>query len=186
MEIVSLNYAREHGLKKYFTGKPCKRGHIAERYTGNKNCSLCIRVLDAEYTARDPEKRKADIRAYSAMRRANMTEEERKKGNAACLAWQKRNRAYCSSSTSKRDAAKAKRTPSWSNLDEIQEFYKLSAELTERTKIPHHVDHIIPLRGELVSGLHVPNNLQVIPAYDNISKKNKFNIEEFNNAQISK
>ncbi len=185
MEIVSLKEAREQGLKQYFTGKSCKRGHVTYRYTGNKNCSLCIRVLDAEYIARDPEKRKADIRAYGAMRRANLTEEERRKGNLACLAWQKRNKAYCSANTSKYEATKAKRTPVWSNLIEIQQFYKLSAELTERTKIPHHVDHIIPLRGELVSGLHVPNNLQVIPAYDNISKKNKFNIEEFNNAQTS-
>lgn len=45
--------------------------------------------------------------------------------------------------------------------------------LSRETGIPHHVDHIVPLQGDHVSGLHVESNLQVIPATDNIRKRNK-------------
>lgn len=63
----------------------------------------------------------------------------------------------------------ALRTPSWSETIEISEYY---------TACPKgkHVDHIIPLRGKTVSGLHVLNNLQYLSAEDNIVKGNKFHI----------
>jgi len=72
------------------------------------------------------------------------------------------------------------RTPKW--LDEvgferIQNEYKLAALLTKVTGSPWHVDHIIPLQGKNVSGLHVPSNLRVLQAAENISKKNKFEVE---------
>lgn len=67
-------------------------------------------------------------------------------------------------------AAKLNRTPEWSDNDKIKEIYAKCPE-------GHHVDHIIPLQGELVSGLHVPENLQYLPASENCSKGNRFNIE---------
>lgn len=58
-------------------------------------------------------------------------------------------------------------TVSWADISKIKEIY---------TKCPegYHVDHIIPLQGELVCGLHVENNLQYLLAEDNIKKSNKF------------
>ena len=64
-------------------------------------------------------------------------------------------------------AAKLKRTPSWANLDKIKEIYRTCPE-------GYHVDHIVPLQGELVSGLHVEYNLQHLPASENLAKGNKF------------
>lgn len=67
------------------------------------------------------------------------------------------------------------RSVAWADHDKIQSFYKEAHRLTKETSIVYHVDHIIPLQGKLVSGLHVEANLQVIPASENLSKSNKFN-----------
>jgi len=72
-----------------------------------------------------------------------------------------------------RHTRKLKAMPKWlteAQINEIQHFYeaaRLSAE-------PTHVDHIIPLQGKNVCGLHVPWNLQLLPASENIKKGNKF------------
>jgi hypothetical protein len=66
------------------------------------------------------------------------------------------------------------RTPPWADRAVIKEFYDAAKRKTKQTGTMHHVDHIIPLKGRLVSGLHVENNLQVIPAVTNISKSNRF------------
>ena len=41
MEIITRKEAKEKGLTRYFTGKPCKHGHVAERYTIYKDCVVC-------------------------------------------------------------------------------------------------------------------------------------------------
>lgn len=67
-------------------------------------------------------------------------------------------------------AKKLQRTPKWANLEKIREIYKNCPE-------GYHVDHIIPLQGEKVSGLHVPENLQYLTAEENLSKSNKYEEE---------
>ena len=68
-----------------------------------------------------------------------------------------------------RKALKLDRVPAWADLNKIKEIY---------TNCPkgYHVDHIVPLQGALVSGLHVENNLQYLTAEDNLKKSNKFEI----------
>ena len=81
--------------------------------------------------------------------------------------------------SAKRRAAKLQRTVTWSNNEAIKDVYKDCEEINLAAKtagciINYVVDHIIPLQGELVSGLHVENNLQIITAFENHSKNNKF------------
>lgn len=64
-------------------------------------------------------------------------------------------------------AAKLQRTPPWADLEAIKAFY-------EACPLGYHVDHIIPLQGKIVSGLHVLENLQYLPAEENLSKGNRF------------
>jgi len=68
-------------------------------------------------------------------------------------------------------------TPQWADLEIIRSTYVKAQELTKQTGIPHEVDHIIPIKGEYVSGLHVPANLQILTEYENQSKTNKFKVE---------
>ena len=78
---------------------------------------------------------------------------------------------------SKHRAAKVKRTPSWLTVDDfwiMEEAHALAVQRTKMLGFSWHVDHIVPLHGALVSGLHVPHNLQVIPAWENRRKANKF------------
>ncbi len=98
---------------------------------------------------------------------------------------QQENKAYWNAKNSKYRADKLQQTPSWVDEEQlwiIQEFYDLAQLRTEVTGVLHHVDHILPLNGRDVSGLHVPENLQVIPWYDNLSKSNK--LEEITNADL--
>lgn len=78
----------------------------------------------------------------------------------------------------KRRAAKLQRTPAWANLDAMRAIYADAQRLTAETGIPHHVDHVIPLQGRLVSGLHVHNNLQILTGSENSRKRNSFKVEE--------
>lgn len=83
------------------------------------------------------------------------------------------------SDTAKRRAAKLQRTPKWLTQDDLwmlQEAYKLAALRTKMFGFAWHVDHVLPLQGDVVSGLHVPTNIQVIPWIDNVRKGNKLEI----------
>ena len=78
-----------------------------------------------------------------------------------------------------RQLVKLERVPKWFDSKErwmIDEIYILARLCTKLTGVPWHVDHIIPLQGKLVSGLHTANNLQVILGRDNQSKSNKFTV----------
>jgi hypothetical protein len=77
----------------------------------------------------------------------------------------------------KRQAAKLNRTPVWlTEFDKlkIECLYQVAAMRTRESGYEWHVDHIIPLQGKTVSGLHVPSNLQVIPATENLRKNNLY------------
>jgi hypothetical protein len=79
----------------------------------------------------------------------------------------------------KRKIDQQSRTPKWLSKDDfwmIQQAYEMAELRTKMFGFSWHVDHIIPLRGKKVSGLHTPTNLQVIPASVNASKNNKFEV----------
>jgi hypothetical protein len=90
--------------------------------------------------------------------------------------WQKENKHICNAINSKRRAVKLSATPPWLTTEDfkkIEEFYELAQAASEVFEIKCHVDHIVPLQGIDVCGLHVPWNLQVLTAFDNISKGNR-------------
>lgn len=64
--------------------------------------------------------------------------------------------------------------PVWADERALRDVYWWARELRELTGIAHHVDHIIPLHGELVSGLHVAGNLRAVPADVNLEAGARF------------
>ena len=95
------------------------------------------------------------------------------------LIQQKTNPAKYAANAAKHRAIKLKRTPVWVDSEDlwlIKQAYELAALRTKVFGFKWHVDHVIPLQGKLVSGLHVPTNLRVIPAFDNMSKHNQFEV----------
>jgi hypothetical protein len=108
--------------------------------------------------------------------RVKYTEEYRKKYNE----YYEENKLAFLARANKRRAAKLQALPKWltpEQLEQIKELYTCAQMFKLYTGEEYHVDHIVPLQGENVCGLHVPWNLQVIPAKENLSKSNKLQEE---------
>ena len=91
--------------------------------------------------------------------------------------WKKNNPAKVRANTVKRRAALMQRVPKWLGKEEhwlVEQAYELAALRTKMFGFSWHVDHVLPLQGTKVSGLHVAENLQVIPGIENVRKANKF------------
>ena len=145
-----------NGEKTYFTGKPCKHGHISPQSTHNSECVECRLIARRAYGKLPHMQAKDKIRIAE---------------------WKKKphNKPKVAANTRKRQAAQLQRTPTWDpHAHLIVAKYQLAAMLSQASGTQHHVDHIIPLPGRKVSGLHVFSNLRVIPGSDNAKKSNKF------------
>jgi len=93
--------------------------------------------------------------------------------------WFKNNTGIARAKRARRRASMTNATPNWLTAiqkAQIAEFYEIATALEMQTGIKHHVDHIVPLKANGISGLHVPWNLQVLTAYENLSKRNKYEI----------
>jgi hypothetical protein len=146
---ISRKEAISNNLTFYFTGNPCTRGHLSVRNVNSRGCVECLRLWAS-----------SNINSY----------------RASSSKWKKNNAGKTRAIIAKRRADKLKRTPPWltgEQLTAMKKLYKQAAWLTEITGIKWHVDHIVPLKGKNVSGLHIPDNLQVIPAQENLKKGNK-------------
>lgn len=165
MELITRSEAKARGLTRYCTGNPCKRGHVAERMVSDRRCTDCHRAeVRAKYSA-DPLE---DNRRNRIWREAN-----RDKDCGQKVIWVQGNREKVRASVSARKANKLSATPPWADLEAIRAVYVKAERMTQATGVPHHVDHIVPLKSSLVCGLHVAANLQPLPASDNLAKGNR-------------
>lgn len=180
--------AKALGLKTYNNDKPCPKGHPPNRYTSNGCCVECKkREIKKKPTPDEIAKKAAYMKNYMVNYRA----EKRDKINGIKRAYYKRNRESLLEKSKKyRDENSHKyvelcrrrrikidgATPSWLSIcqkDEIINTYLQCKNITSSTGIPHHVDHIIPINSDIVCGLHVPWNLQIVTAEYNVRKSNR-------------
>jgi hypothetical protein len=144
------------------------RRKLRERYAANPEK---YKEIARKKYARDAERWRVYANEY---RKQNpLVVKEGKKRYA------KENRGLINAAVARRKAALLRRTPSWITQDElwvINEIYDLATARTKATGVQWHVDHKVPLQGELVSGLHIPDNLQVILGAENVRKHNCFRV----------
>lgn len=174
----------------------CVRGNVAERDRfGHCLCDACKAYRSAKQRERGNAKRRAWARAHPDRVREYSRKWvllNKEKRQAAVIAWRLRNpekvaeissragKKWASANRGKRNAsvkarqlAKRQRVPAWADKEKIAEIYAEAQRLTLETGIPHEVDHILPLQGKTVSGLHVHTNLRVITRRENRSKQNR-------------
>jgi 5-methylcytosine-specific restriction endonuclease McrA len=180
--------AKSLGAPYYFTGFPCKHGHVALRKTKG-SCLECLKVewevgkvKRKDYFAaynRSEVGQQSKARYYETnkevvIQRAlsrNLEDQRRYKA-----AWKKANPEEVKASTNDRRRRHKNATPKWLSAEQKQEIREIYKEAIRRTKeegIPYVVDHVFPLRGVEVCGLHVPENLQILTAEENLRKTNK-------------
>lgn len=178
MELVSEKEALRHGLKRYFTGKPCTYGHITERQVNSRICCECNRLrqraVNASLSKEEILVRNAKQRTYYA----NMPIAQRERNNAKnrvsnmSAEQVEKQRLEINVSSAAYEARKLNATPKWADKLEISKIYTKAQQLTRETGIQYNVDHIVPLKSKFVCGLHVPINLEPIPAAINKAKSN--------------
>lgn len=213
--VISRAQAKEQGLKRYYTGEPCKHGHVAERKVLDKTCTACNTEKSRRHAGATKkwreENRERDLatkrRSYlnnpdwykkkardwdtanpEKKREANNKWRTSEKGlvqnreayardpeayNARTKKWKQANPDAIREMTRRRQATKLRATPAWVDRGELRAIYQQAVAAERHDGIKRHVDHIVPLQGKNVCGLHVPWNLQVLTEAENCAKGNK-------------
>jgi hypothetical protein len=176
--------AQKLGIKYYFTGQPCIRGHVVLRKTKG-SCVECVRedwVKDNANRSKKPkseaskaagkryyEKNKEAVKARANARSKDEVYQYKRKYKEA-------NPELYKALTSVRKRRHRDATPKWITTGHklaMRQLYLQAMELTKLTGERYVVDHIVPLISDAVCGLHVPWNLRVITQEENLRKSNK-------------
>lgn len=175
---------RDPAARFYFTGNPCKHGHVAQRYACNNECVECRKLKNKNLKQKQKtwaERNKERKLAVSRFHYQNNIEHEQQRSRdkwarnpekvrATNNAWLDKNPKIGNHYAASRRAALRQQTPKWSDLEAIKLYYMNCPD-------GYHVDHIVPLRGKTASGLHVLHNLQYLPAAENQRKFNRLEDE---------
>lgn len=138
------------------------------RFCKHSICKACTKVRsDAWYRANAARKLAAG-RRWAALNPERAAEISRRSD----IAWRSRNAVKDAERAARRRALIRRAIPGWASREAIEAFYADAAKLSAETGIAHEVDHIVPLQSPLVCGLHCESNLRVIPARENMSKRN--------------
>jgi hypothetical protein len=159
----SANQSLPDGLNKWC--KLCMKSY-KRRYDQRPTVKEINRKRRAEQYWRDHDIELERMRLYHLNNNSRVLERQRQ--------YYKDNVTYMRSRAAKRRALQIKRTPAWASWHAINAIYEERDYIQQKFGTMLEVDHIIPLQGELVSGLHVETNLQLIDPTENKKKSNNF------------
>lgn len=179
--------AQETGATHYFTGAPCKHGHVAPR----KTKGACVECLKIEWQ-KSAETRAEYFKAYNQSEAGLTAKQEYYKRNRDAViaraqarpaeekrayrkAWKEHNEMQVLADNKVRRRKHRQATPPWltkKQKTQIRQLYQIAITMTQTTGERYVVDHIYPLRSDTVCGLHVPWNLRVITQAENLQKSN--------------
>lgn len=131
-------------------------------------CKSCTKMMVKNYSIKNRDKKLKYLRQWQDL--------NREKHKVGMKIYQQKNLGKFRFYNAFRKATKLRATPKWltdAHLKEIENIYIKCQNISKQTNIKHEVDHIIPLQGKNVSGLHVPWNLQIITAKENHQKGNR-------------
>ena len=190
LHIVTRKTAKAIGLKRYFSGKLCAHGHVCERVIGSGLCDDCRLILGRKHdeARRNDDQRRAYMAGYLAEYAKENREDIRRNARNHYAkhrplmaergkAFRESNKDLYRALCHQRRAKIHNRIPAWCSKDDlktIQAMHREARRLESITGIVFHVDHIIPIAGRLVSGLHVPSNMQILTKQQNLAKLNQF------------
>jgi hypothetical protein len=176
LHIINRKQAKEFGLLRYFTGKPCKLGHIDDRLTSTGVCRECSKVNGRKSDAkrRQSEDRKSYMENYlSSYKQPGKNEKSREwyrknveSERLRSIAKRKSNQHYYQMKCAERRLKIKQQTPDWPTRKNIPLVYLASKRLNLE------VDHVVPINSKFVCGLHVWENLQLLSRSENARKLN--------------
>lgn len=176
LDSFSRNSSSKDGLRGKC--KPCRTIESTEWIANNRD-RYNKRIRDDR--AVNPEKYKAWANAYRNSDperykeiKTNWLKKNPEKRKEISSRYSRSHKAQAVFLTRKRQAATLQAVPLWADADSIQRIYEDAAKLSKSTGIKYEVDHIVPLRGKTVCGLHCEANLQILERRENRSKSNRF------------
>lgn len=147
----------------------------------NGRCKVCVRASTAAWINAHPKEHNAHTKKWAELNPEKVYEKGHRwwKNNleqhaANTSAWHKSHRPMMNAALARYKATRLQATPAWANEFFIEEAYDLAARRTKLLGFKWDVDHIVPLQSRIVCGLHVENNLQVVPSKINQSKGNRY------------
>lgn len=155
-----------------YNATPARKATVAKYGRSAKG-----KAADAKYQAsgngkQNLQRHHATAKGKATKRRYAISDKGKANIAKQCEKWRKKYPEKAAAKTVRYYASKISATPKWVDRNNFLPFYELAQHMTKSTGIPHEVDHIIPLKNNLVCGLNVPWNLRVIPASQNRSKRN--------------
>ena len=175
-ECIKARNAKNHARNRTVRNATARKKH-AEKVAANPNWYAEYYAVKREYMLAHSKKQYQDNAAERIEKQKRWAEANPEKTRTYKDAWKKANPGTVNEHATRRRLSVVQQTPAWTDTEQTRAYYDVCAffnGVSGYTK--YHVDHIIPLRGKRVSGLHVHTNLRIIPARENERKNNRFEV----------